>query len=142
MKRFILTLFICVSFLSCDNSDDNNNCSFLLNVAVNESINLSLPQFQDLQFDLLPVYIPSQGNGGLVVIKTPGGYLAWDASDPNHVPSSCSVLQINGIEGTCGCEDENTYEFVTGQAVGETDVPCTLKRYPVTQSGNVLVVSN
>ena len=142
MNRFILTAFIFLSVLSCGNDDDNNNCSFLLNVAVSENINLSLPQFQDLQFDLLPVYVPGQGNGGLIVIKTNGGYLAWDASDPNHPPSSCSVLQINGIEGTCGCEDGNRYEFVTGQAVGETDVPCTLKRYPVSQSGNLLIINN
>jgi hypothetical protein len=142
MKRLLLSSVIALTFFSCSKSDDNNRCSFLLNVGVSESLNLSLPQYQDLQFNLLPVYIPGQGNGGLVVIKTLGGYLAWDASDPNHAPSSCSVLQINGIEGTCGCEDGNTYEFVTGQAVGETDVQCTLKRYPVSQNGNVLLINN
>lgn len=142
MKHLLLTFIMALTVFTCSKSDNSNRCSFLLNVAVNESINLNLPQYQDLQFNLQPVYVPGQGNGGLVVIKTSGGYLAWDASDPNHTPSPCSVLDINGIEGVCGCEDENTYEFVTGQAVGDTNVPCTLKRYPVSQSGNVLLINN
>lgn len=141
MKKIIVSLLVLI-VLSCSKSDDNNNCNFLLNVGVNTSLNLSLPQYQDLGFNLAPVYVPGHGNGGLIVMKTVSGYLAWDAADPNHAPTSCSVLQISGIEGTCGCQDANKYEFVSGQAVGNDALRCALRNYRAQLNGNNLVISN
>ena len=136
---FVLTSFILVA---CSKNDDNNtNCKFLLNIGVNVSVNLNLPQYSQLQFISNSVYIPNAGNKGVIVTNSGTGFLAWDAADPNHAQQSCSVLSGTGLEGTCGCTDANTYSFITGQSLG-TALPCTLKRYRVEQSGNTLFITN
>jgi nitrite reductase/ring-hydroxylating ferredoxin subunit len=144
MKKNIL--YICIAILfgitSCSKKSSNNNCNFLLNVAVNTSINLNLPQYNPLQFVSQAVYVPNVGNKGIIVMNSGTGYVAWDASDPSHVPNSCSRLDIVGAEGVCGCDEGNTYSLFTGQPLGESNVPCGLKFYPVEQSGNMLFISN
>ncbi len=142
MKRLLVLLLIPLVF-SCSRSDDNNsNCNFLLNAAVNASLNLNLPQYNDLNFVSNPVYVPNQGNGGIIVTNTGTGYVAYDAADPNHSQNLCSILTINGLEGVCGCADENTYSLFTGQPLGNPNLRCGLKAYRVELSGNLLLVTN
>jgi nitrite reductase/ring-hydroxylating ferredoxin subunit len=131
-----------VFLFSCSRDNDNENCRFLLNVGVNEVLNLSLPQYNQLQFAGNSVYVPNAGNAGIIVASTGVDFFAWDAGDPNHAQSACSVLENSGLEATCGCEDQNTYSLVTGQALGETALPCALKNYRVEVSGNTLLVTN
>ena len=142
MKSFIY-LFLIIFITSCSsNSVDDKNCRFLLNVGVNVSVNMSLPQYSQLQFISNSVYVPNAGNAGIIVTNTGSGYLAWDASDPNHTPSSCSTLTVSGLNATCGCGDENTYSLVTGQALGDGNLQCSLKNYRVEKNGNVLLIYN
>jgi nitrite reductase/ring-hydroxylating ferredoxin subunit len=144
MKKNIL--YICIAILfgitSCSKKSSNNNCNFLLNVAVNTSINLNLPQYNALQFISQAVYVPNVGNKGIIVMNSGTGYVAWDASDPSHTPNACSRLEIVGAEAVCGCDDGNTYSLFTGQPLRESNVPCGLKFYPVEQNGNMLFISN
>ncbi|NNF83018.1 MAG: hypothetical protein HKO67_02670 [Flavobacteriaceae bacterium] len=142
MKRLgLLTLLLVV--LSCSGNDDNNeNCNFLLNAAVNAELNLSFPQYNDLNFPSSPIYEPNQGNGGIIVTNTGSGYVAYDAADPNHQQNLCSVLTINGLEGECGCTDENTYSLFTGQPLSNPNLPCGLKAYRAELIGNILRVTN
>lgn len=143
MKKTFFILCIGLTYFSCSKSNINNsNCRHLLNIGVNVSINTSLPQYNQLQFPSNPVYISNAGNGGIIVTNTGTGYAAFDAADPNHAPSSCSVLTISGIEGTCGCPDANKYELFSGQPVGNSDLRCALKAYRVTANGNNLVITN
>ena len=142
MKNIFLIALTCFVLIACSKNDVNNeNCKFLLNIGVNTSINLNLPQYSQLQFISNSVYIPNVGNKGIIVTNSGTGFLAWDAADPNHAQQSCSVVNGTGLEGTCGCTDANTYSFITGQSLG-TALPCTLKRYRVEQSGNTLFISN
>lgn len=141
MKPSLYT--ICLIFLmACSGNTENENCKFLLDVGVNVPINLNLPQYSQLQFVSNSVYIANAGNAGIIVTNVGSGYLAWDASDPNHSPNNCSALTVSGLEGTCGCNDGNTYSLVTGQALGDKALPCSLKNYRVEQSGNTLLISN
>lgn len=143
MKKIILPLLICLSMISCSKSDNSNsNCRFLLNIGVNVSINLSLPQYSQLQFISNSVYIPNVGNNGVIVTNSGTGFLAWDGSDPNHTPNTCSAMSITGLEGKCGCPDENIYSLITGQPLGSSPLSCGLKRYRVEQSGNNLLITN
>jgi hypothetical protein len=135
MKRFLILIFS-VFLLGCSNNDRINNCNLLLNIGVNVTINLNLPQFSPLQFISNSVYIPNQGNGGLIVINVGTGLRAWDASDPNVPPSQCSVLQIDGSEAVSGCPEANRYSLFTGQPLGATDLQCGLKEYRVSPAGN------
>jgi hypothetical protein len=144
MKRVLL--IISLFFLTaCSKSDSVNNCNFLANIGVNAIVNLNLPQFSQLQFISNSVYIPNQGNGGIIVTNVGAGVTplrAWDASDPNHIPESCSILQIESSNGVCGCVDANTYSLFTGQSIGDP-LPCTLKEYRVSPSGNnTFIISN
>ena len=143
MKKIFLVVLICFAAVSCSKSDNtNSNCRFLLNIGVNVSINLNLPQYSQLQFVSNSVYILNVGNNGVIVTNSGTGFLAWDGSDPNHTPNTCSNLEITGLEGTCNCADENTYSLITGQPLGSSGLPCGLKNYRVEQSGNTLLITN
>jgi len=140
LKLYAMLLFVC---MGC--SKDNNidaNCNFLVNFNVSTSLNLSLSQYNQLTFPNNPVYVPNEGNGGIIVNNTGTGYVAFDAADPNHVFSDCSVLSINGLEGTCGCSDANEYSLITGQFLENTAWRCVLKAYFVELNGNTLYISN
>jgi len=143
MKNYFFIPLICLFLVSCGKSNVNNNCNFLLNAGVNYNLNLNLPQFSDLQFASNSVYIPNQGNGGIIVTNNGTGLVAWDASDPNHAPSACSIMTISGgITATCNCNDGNTYSLITGQSLNDP-LPCTLKMYRVESTGsNTYFISN
>jgi hypothetical protein len=145
MKNYIL-LACCFLLMTCSRRNDDNNCRFLLNLGVNAEVNLSLPQYNQLNFPNNPVFIPfnqAGGNAGIIVNKVNStSYRAFDAADPNHVPSGCSTLNINGIIGTCGCEDANEYSLLDGQPLGSNGLRCGLKEYRVDVSGNSLIITN
>ena len=136
MKNLVFKILISLMLVACSKNNVKSNCNFLLNAGVNFTINLDLPQFSNLQFQNNSVYIPYQGNDGLIVTSTGLGLLAWDASDPNHAPSACSVMTIiGGINAKCNCDDENEYSLITGQSLNNP-LPCALKNYRVEQTGN------
>ncbi|MCF7559842.1 hypothetical protein L3X39_04265 [Sabulilitoribacter multivorans] len=141
--RSILCCLSFVIFTACSsNSEDNNNCNFLLNIGVNLTIDLSLPQYSQLTFAGNSVYIANAGNAGIIVASTGADFYAWDAADPNHTPNACSALTPNGLFGTCGCDDDNTYNFVTGTPEGNSGLRCALKNYRVEKNGNILLIFN
>ncbi|MFC3876551.1 hypothetical protein [Winogradskyella maritima] len=142
MKK-VAFLLLSILFFGCAGDDRPNQCSFLLNVGVNFNVNLNLPQFNQLQFPVNAVRVEGPGNNGLILVAVNSGTIrAWDGSDPNHAPSSCSGLMINGLTATCGCPDGNEYELLSGQIVGNNPQPCTLREYRVTALGNNQFVVN
>ena len=42
--------------------------------------------------------------------------LAWEASCPNEIPSTCSKTKIEGVLAVCEC-NENKYSLATGQII-------------------------
>ena len=129
--------------ISCSRNDDNSNCNFLVNAGVEFTVNLNLPQFSSLQFPSNSVYVPNQGNGGVIVTNNGSSLVAWDAADPNHAYSPCSIMSIVGsITAKCNCEDENQYSLITGQSLNEP-LPCALRNYRVEQTGqNTFLVTD
>jgi len=145
MKIKTLTLCLIVLFVCLGCSKKNTidpNCIFLANINVMVSLNLNLSQYNQLTFPNNPVYIPNEGNGGIIVNNTGAGYVAFDAADPNHVYRDCSILSIKGLEAICGCDDANTYSLLTGLILENGTLRCTLKPYFVESSGNTLFISN
>lgn len=140
LKFCVVLLFVCMGCTK-DNTT-NENCNFLLNLNVSTSLNLNLSQYNQLTFPNNPVYVPNEGNGGIIVNNTGTGYVAFDAADPNHVFSNCSVLSISGLEGVCGCNEANKYSLFTGQPLENSELRCGLKAYFVEINGNTLFVSN
>lgn len=136
MKKSLIIAFSILIF-GCSNNDNINNCNFLLDVNVNTTINLNLPQFSQLINTGNPVKIESLGNGGIIVIRTNSQTIrAWDGADPNQSLSSCSILEINGFNAESNCGEDIIYNLITGQSIGENQQPCTLKAYRVEFVGN------
>ena len=140
MKHFFLVISL-IFLTACSRNNSDENCKFLVNAAVNVTLNMNLPQYSQLQFTSNSVYVPNQGNKGVIVMNVGSGFRAWDAADPNHEQTSCSLLKITGAEAVCGCDDANTYSLFTGGSIGK-QLPCGLKEYRVSVSGNSLLVTN
>lgn len=135
---------ICIILLvSCSsNSTEDKACNFLLDVGVNFTIDLSLPQYSQLNFAGNSIYISSQGNAGIIVATTGADFFAWDAADPNHAVSACSKITPSGLFGACGCDDGNKYNFVTGEPDSNDGLRCSLRNYRIEKNGNNLLIFN
>ena len=141
MKELISYSLIMFTFFSCADIEQDPKCKYLLDIEVAHEINLNLPQYNDLNFISNSVYIPNIGNGGVIITNSGTGFLAWDAADPNHTYSQCSILSIEGLEASCNCPDENQYSLITGQSI-KTQLNCSLKTYRVEQNGSSLLVTS
>lgn len=137
-------LILVVFLVSCSKNDRINTCNYLPNINVNRSVNLNLPEFSQLQFTSNSVLMDNEGINGVIVMNVGNNtYRAWEATDPNHSPTStCSKLTIIGANAKCGCQDANEYSLFTGQSIG-VNLPCGLKEYRVEKVGSsTLIVSN
>ena len=139
VKFYFIIGLILIS--GCAKNNIDNRCNYLLNLDIYFEINLNLPQYSELNFISNSVYIPNVGNGGIIVVNSGSGYLAWDAADPNRTNLPCSVLTISGLEATSNCAEQNTYSLITGQSIGVA-LTCSLKPYRVESSGNILIISS
>ncbi|OBQ57257.1 hypothetical protein JJL45_00735 [Tamlana sp. s12] len=142
MKSLYFILFFTVLLACSSDNNNDNNCNYLLDINVNYSVDLTLPQYSTLNSPGNSIYIPNVGNRGIILANTGANILAWDASDPNHAPSECSAIIPDGLFGTCGCGDDNRYNFITGEADNNDALTCALKFYPANRSGNILYISN
>lgn len=141
MKKLSLVLSFLL-LMSCGNDDTVNRCNFLLNVGVDVTLNLNLPEFSELMFTSTVRYIPNQGNAGVYVINVGNNmFRAYDAADPNIIPEPCSFLQLDGVNVSSSCGEGNEYSLFTGQSTGDP-LPCTLREYRTTLSGANLRIFN
>ena len=127
--------------IGCVKDINDSRCNFLLDLDIYYEVNLNLPQYNDLNFISNSVYIPNVGNGGIIIVNSGNGYLAWDAADPNHTNLPCSTLIISGLEATSGCAEQNTYSLITGQSIGVA-LTCSLKPYRVESNNNILIITS
>ncbi|EZH74850.1 hypothetical protein ATO12_08920 [Aquimarina atlantica] len=140
------TLFFAGIFLilSCGSDDNGDNNQFLPPSSVNYQINLNLPQFNSLKFPSNHLVDNSENGSikGVIIYNIDNTqYAAFELSDPNHAPSSCSTQTIDGITATCNCDDGNSYNIITGQQTSG-DGQFGLRRYNVRREGNILFISN
>jgi len=143
MKIFV-TLTLLLVLLSCKTDDNvNQNNPFLIDPLVNLQLDLSLPQYNPLNFPGNSVIINTQGIKGIVVYNIDNNqYVALELTDPNHAPNECSRMTIEGIEATCPCaEDENKYNIITGQHLQQPNL-FPMQRYRAVRNGNVISITN
>ncbi|NER16991.1 Rieske (2Fe-2S) protein [Spongiivirga citrea] len=142
MKRF-LTLFLFLALLSCKDDDNRRSRNpFLLDTAFSFDINLATNS--NLSFTGNSQYFSNAGIGGIIVFNSGIGYIAWEASCPNHVPNNCSTMAINGVEAQCSCEDYR-YTLGTGDLLnppGGDQQVYPMLNYRATESGGIITVSN
>ncbi len=144
MIRRILFLALLITLLfSCSTADENrNNNPYLVDINVNLTINLGLPEYNSLNFPGNSYTTYNYGLNGVVVYNINNSqYLAFELTDPNHPVSSCSRLTVNGLIATCDCGDGNEYNILTGE-ITKGEGQYALKSYRVRKSGNTLEISN
>lgn len=138
---------ICMLFLlaiSCSSDDSKNyNNPYLIPNTVNLTLNLSLPQYNQLKFPGNSVTIYHQGIKGIVVYCLNSDlYIAHEISDPNHLPSGCSTMTIEGAVASCPCtDDDNSYDIITGQH-SSTKEKYPMLQYRAKREGNTIRVYN
>ncbi|MDJ0646075.1 MAG: hypothetical protein QNJ57_08860, partial [Flavobacteriaceae bacterium] len=90
MKKICILILFSLLF-GCSNSDDGN--TILPNVAVNVSLNLNLPAYQDLLINNGSVFVPGHGIKGIIVFRlSESNIFAWDAACPHISPNQCSTM--------------------------------------------------
>ncbi len=144
MKKIILILCLSLLIPSCSNDDSRSSNPNLPSIGFNHTVNLDLPQFNNLKFPNNSEVITTDGVGikGVVIYNIDNTlYSAFELSDPNITPSNCSALKVMGIRAESNCGNDNAYEIINGlQLEGEGGYP--LLRYQIRREGNTLFISN
>ena len=148
VKIILLSIVSVIVFGSC--GQNNANISNIPNVPVNLTLNLDLPQYQDLSFIGQYVY-ENGGNKGIVVIHhTDGKYYAIERTCSYKPFEPCNNIEVNPemTRLKCGTTRGGNFEpccgsqfFMNGQVLqGPATFP--LKNYRVQKSGSYLNISN
>ena len=137
----LLLLLIFFGTFSCSKNQLNNN-PYLQDISFEKVINLNLPQYDNLKYSGGSIYLQSGGIKGLLLFNINEQIMAWEASCPNHFPSDCSTMIIEGVETKCNCE-ELKYSLATGQILSNTNE----SQYPMLlyyseKNGNSIRISN
>lgn len=129
MKKHIFLFVSFLALLSCSKDEFSNNNPYLPNYTFSVTVNMALPQYNNLLYPGNAVYIfsGSEGVRGVFVFNTGSGYVAFDAACPNQELSSCSTMELDGIKAVCPCDDAE-YSLFTGQAEGKE---YSMKQYRV-----------
>lgn len=143
--RSIQMLFLFFLLLACSNDQGQRN-PYLQEIGFRFEINLNLPLYSPLTNPGNSVYIGGQGVGirGVFVTNTGFAYRVFEASCPNHSPSSCSTTELSGQTAICDCEGFE-YSLFTGQQFSVPDDGMryyNMLEYQASQSGNIVIISN
>ena len=139
MKHVLILIVILIC--SCSKNEINRN-PYLQNISFEKTINLNLPQYDDLNYNGGAVYLNSGGIKGLILFNFSNQIFAWEASCPNQYPSSCSTMKIDGVQTVCNCDDYN-YSLATGQLLSSSETNSyPMKLYFSEKNGNSVRISN
>ena len=129
--------FICLLFLSCQKQDD-----YVQNVLVDITLNLSLPEFEELQTVGNFVFINGGVKGIIVYHQAFDIYKTYDRNCTYQPSLSCARIDsVNSTIAICNCCDS---KFLLGQNGLTIDGPALmpLKEYPNNLLGDVLYIYN
>lgn len=140
----LIAFLIVFAIISCSKNDEKlNRNPYLTNPVVSLNLNLNLPEYNPLKFPGSYVIAPQGIKGIVVYCVSENYYVAFDLTDPNHVPNGCSRMEIEGIVASCPCEnDDNEYYIVSGQHIAEPDTKYPMQQYRAERNGNSIVISN
>ena len=143
VKKTIFGIFSILLFISCTSDDDEyRNNPNLINLNFRIQLNLDLPEYNNLQFPGNSYTTYRNGIKGIVIYNINNTqYTAFELSDPNHPPSECSAMVVEGITAKCPCEDGNEYNIVTGEMTKGTG-QYSMKPYRIERRGTFIEVYN
>ncbi|MBL4604921.1 MAG: hypothetical protein JKY02_04455 [Flavobacteriaceae bacterium] len=134
-------LLVTIFLLGCSTNGTNNNCSPF--ISVNETVNLDLPQFINLQVPGGWAYTSGGGLQGIIVYNINGTqFKAFDRLCPGQNLSSCSQMIVNSsLRIVCPC-DQSEFNILNGSPLTQ-GVTCFAKEYLVENlSGSILRITN
>ncbi|GLB52646.1 hypothetical protein NBRC110019_16860 [Neptunitalea chrysea] len=147
MKKIIWFCTVSLLLIACSDNYSSRN-PYLSEVSFTKTINLNLPSYNNLTVAGSGMLIEDATAGikGILVINQGfNQFLAWEASCPNHTPSSCSTMEVTGnIYCQCDCDDYK-YSLYTGNIIEETNdgnAEYSLLYYQTSVNGNILTISN
>lgn len=142
--KLLIPIFLLFFLGSCSKSDEKlKRNPYLSNPVVSVNLNLNLPEYNPLKFPGNYVIIPQGLRGIVVYCATESLYLAFELSDPNHVPNNCSGMEVDGIIATCPCPtDENSYYIVNGLHTVDPDTKYPMQQYRAERTGNSITIRN
>ena len=139
MKSKLILSFILIT--SCSKNEINRN-PYLQNIRFEKTINLNLPQYDNLNYNGGAIYLSSGGIKGLILFNFSNQIFAWEASCPNQYPSSCTTMEIDGVQTVCNCDDYK-YSLATGQLLSNSENDSyPMKMYFSEKNGNSVRISN
>ncbi len=139
MKKFLFLLVILLT-IGCANNNRENNCYPYFNV--NETVNLELPQFIDLQVPGGWAYT-NGGLQGLIVYNLNGvQFKAFDRLCPGQNLSSCSQMIVgDNLRMICLCDDSE-FNILNGAPLTD-GISCFANEYLVDNlNGSILRITN
>lgn len=143
MKKFLFIITIIILSLSCSSDTIRNKNPYIPNYSFSITIDANLPTYSGLKSAMNPIKIPDNGqHPTLIVMKISNDeYRAWDANCPDHRPSDCSIMNLNGIIAKCPCDDIE-YSLFTGVSMDGSG-EYTMKPYRIDIMGTDLIrISN
>tara|TARA_B100001142_G_scaffold90870_1_gene92690 strand:+ start:2470 stop:2880 length:411 start_codon:yes stop_codon:yes gene_type:complete len=136
MRSVIFILFFLILF-SCQKEDD-----YINNVIVNIDLNLSLPEYSELQIVGNSIFINGGVKGIIVYYQGFETYKTYERSCTYEPSLNCARIDsINSTIAICNCCDS---KFLLGQEGQAIDGPALLplKQYQNTLSGQILEIYN
>lgn len=134
MKK-ILILLTGLHMVSCSNDTNTNNCFF--GITLNETINLSNPQFIDIQVPGGHTSVVLGGRNVLIIRRTSSAFKAYDLECPERDCSSS--MTFDGLKMICPCSQKE-YNSLNGSPINGQG--CFALEYTVQQiSSTALQIS-
>jgi len=137
MKIRILVLCFLL-FFACQKEED-----YIQNVMVDYNLNLTLPEFSDLQTVGNYVFIENEGVKGIIVYRQDfNTYKTYDRNCSYQPSLACAKIDsVNASIAICSCCDS---KFLLGQNGQTIDGPAllALKQYQNSFSGDLLYIYN
>lgn len=139
MERSVIIILF-VLLIGCKRNNDAYQQ--IPNVAINETVYLSQPQFFDLGVVNGWVYLNSGSKGIILFRKSLDEFKAYERHSPFQSTASCAIINVDSVNlvGVEQCEN-STYSLQNGTVLsGPASLP--LLEYQVTKSGDVLQIIN
>ncbi len=140
MKKIILLLTI-LFITSCDEDIVDNN-KYLPNISVNFSVDLNLPEGNNLLINGYNIF-PNEGIRGIIIFNNGlGNFVAFDLACPHIDLQDCSTMTFNQTDlyMKCDCDGEE-FSKIDG-APKNPAIQYAARYYIVTKTGNILYIHN
>lgn len=138
MKNLFFLFFIFILF-SCDDTVDDNQ--YLPNVPVSITIDLNLPEGQQLLIDRYKIFTQKGVKGVYLKVISNTNFLAFDLACPHITLQDCSTMSISGdsLYMVCPC-DSKRFQVLDGAPENGGINPA--RQYNVTVSGSILRITS